>query len=373
MLLVAGLCAVSCGSDDDPKDNGKPVPPDPGIRDIRIEAKYALGGYIQDVLEDGTDLITVPLSTVSMTGSASNPVTAGKAEVVYMQLLADMGDSGRLPDGTYNTVMAAEDGSNLVANVCIGSFVKTQANGQPDPNAMINMAEGKVTVKRSGTTYTIVVDVTLTDSQTLYCTFTGKIAFEKINTGFSTLTEDKVVNLVGNPGDGIFSGQLYASQGIVANVWDIGIIKSEEDRPNSEAMLISLFAPSTGTFAEGIPTGTYAVTNDPMKYKDGEKVCIPGDLSEKGEMYFTWYAGITDKGIEDFAPATAGQVTIAKAGENYTVTFEFKDDRDPAHTFSGTWTGSITMEDNTKNPASVRSTIAKVSYNKVSNFLNVIR
>ncbi|MEG2612718.1 MAG: hypothetical protein RR971_04430 [Alistipes sp.] len=179
--------------------------------------------------------------------------------------------------------------------------------------------------------------------------------------------------MVGNDGDGIFSGQLYASQGIVANVWDFAIMKPKEQQPNSEAMLISLFAPSTGTFAEGIPTGTYAVTNDPMKYKDGEKVCIPGDLSEKGEMYFTWYAGITDKGIEDFAPATAGQVTIAKAGENYTVTFEFKDDRDPAHTFSGTWTGSITMEDNTKNPASVRSTIAKVSYNKVSNFLNVIR
>ncbi|MEG1405587.1 MAG: hypothetical protein RSC34_03135, partial [Alistipes sp.] len=70
LLVVAGLCATSCGSDDNNENNGGEV------RDIHVAAISAQGTYQEDV-EDGNDFFVIKLANVKISGHHTNSIFAG--------------------------------------------------------------------------------------------------------------------------------------------------------------------------------------------------------------------------------------------------------------------------------------------------------
>lgn len=130
------------------------------------------------------------------------------------------------------------------------------------------------------------------------------------------------------------------------------------------------FFSSDATFESGFE-GTYNVAGDsyaPMIYVPGYIYEYEGQSVPLG----CWFLNVGTEGLTDIAPLGGGTITIAKATENgkeiYTVTFDCVDDNpESAHTIKGSWTGEITLVDETVQSASVRSKAQRgtgITYNK---------
>lgn len=105
---------------------------------------------------------------------------------------------------------------------------------------------------------------------------------------------------------------------------------------SGESMRVTLYTDVTAT--TDIPLGEF-----PIGDENAGNAGLGGG-SEPGLDWGTWYFELKNGDTTNFAPTTTGTVTIAKAGENYTISVNAIDDRDNKLTAS--YSGALTFVNN---------------------------
>lgn len=156
----------------------------------------------------------------------------------------------------------------------------------------------------------------------------------------STLTGDIEVDLSGAVGMAQYKPNWYNNG---YDNWIVNI-KSPDGVSGDEIKLD--FITDAGSLDAGIPGGTYTVTSESPDNVDP----VAGDALP-GEYYFgylyTWYKGDFDSDgkPQSVAPAASGTLHVTNHGDgSYTFDFTFSDDSPMRYEFSGSWTGTLTVE-----------------------------
>ncbi|MEG2268753.1 MAG: hypothetical protein RSC68_31035, partial [Acinetobacter sp.] len=228
---------------------------------------------------------------------------------------------------------------------------------------------GAITITRTGSTYTISVDVVLANKLTLTASYEGKIEFMPIFQ--STLKEDKVMNVTGYAGTVDYFTTPYAYSDktpIPANVWYLSVMKmaasGKEGEPDTDATILELLAPDSFIFTAGMPVGTYNIKDE---FEAGEYIALPGTVSTdgKGSLLHSWYVHFPVKGGTALGgtPLVGGTVKVSKEGDVYTVVLDGLDDAAPVqHKVTGTWTGTVTYNNQDKKPAAKASMFVRTPF-----------
>ncbi len=121
----------------------------------------------------------------------------------------------------------------------------------------------------------------------------------------------------------------------------------------TDGFQLEYFGDGTGLFDEGLPTGTFTAGTDP-----GQGKFVIGYL-EGYNMYGTWFIGGYDNygSATQYAPAMDGTVTVTRNQDNtYTLSVDLYDDAFDPNNFTGTWTGEVSIIDQSSLPVSKQST-----------------
>lgn len=242
--------------------------------------------------------------TISDSGEAFT-IPSGKV------VLAGLGDTFV---GAY-TVIFEEDGNNRAARI----------------------TGGTITLEKDGSNYIMTGDLENIYGYKYKFTYEGEINVPNIpGDGFSTLTEDIVVDLTGATGFAAFYGDEY---GTGNGRYDISLRSAEW---GGESVFFDIAAEGLD-FSNGIPSGTYKAASGDVP---GAWEYVKGYQDGKGVLWGTRYEGGYDEigFINVCAPALSGDLTIVNNGNDmYDVSFEFVDDR--GHKWSGEWSGDIMVMD----------------------------
>lgn len=337
--------------------------PDIPLVEEDIHATYttAIATYHGEYESKGSGLYNLTLYTGELSGNGWNQMPA---EVGGLMLQLTLFSSLPDPDmeiapGTYTVNDNGSKGSWLAGFIDEsiywpnGTYLEQIQENYSQECLMA--ATGTITIARDGDNYSVTLDLTSDTGYKMTGTFDGPIAFydrANVNNTTSTLTEDTIVHVEDSPAKAGFYGDIYDVKG---DNWYLEIGTFEV---GSENMQLDLMAPQVGYTGE-LPEGTYTVSET---YTQGEYAVVPGERSESGVLAYSWYVGdIRDDGFSyQQAPAKTGTVTISKSGSDYNVSFEFYDDNNPAYKFWGSWTGPISISNESKAPAGkVRSKVLK--------------
>lgn len=133
------------------------------------------------------------------------------------------------------------------------------------------------------------------------------------------------------------------------NYWAVG--------GSGEYMRIGLYTASSAT--TDIPVGEYKIGSEEPN------MAAEGGGFEPGFDWGTWYYELKNTEFKDAAPGITGKIIVAKTNDEYTITIEFKDDRE--NTVKANYTGKLTFINNDKNKSSKQGQTTK-SINKTSIF-----
>lgn len=152
----------------------------------------------------------------------------------------------------------------------------------------------------------------------------------------TTLPNDYVLDLEGANATASYYGDYYESG------YDNWILKLTPTSGN-DGFQLEYFGDGLNGPDNGIPTGTFTASTDPgagkfiMGYKEGYN------------MFGTWFLGGYDSygNVSQFAPAKDGTVTVTHNPEDgtYTISLDLYDDDYEPNNFSGSWTGTVTVND----------------------------
>ena len=158
------------------------------------------------------------------------------------------------------------------------------------------------------------------------------------NTGsdyMSSLTSNINLNLTGYDCYAEWYGDYY---GVGYGNWSLVLAKDEGE--SGDYIFFDLI--TKGSTINDDISNTYSVYTTSLV----PGVFVPGYLEEyDGDYYFagSWYLSIDNE--ELYAPLAGGQIKITKSGSTHTVTFNCTDDASPAHTISGSWSGTLVIDD----------------------------
>lgn len=272
----------------------------------------------------------------------------------------------QLTAGTYNvaTTLAANTimpGSfNMETLQTEGSYCEQAVftDGIPEGILYGLIEGGTVEIAIEGGQYTVTADLMDKNSNTIQGTFTGPIEV-KDKSFNSTLTGDKEVDLTGKTCELDYWADDYQVGG---DNWLLYIYTPQEvtdgiiTADGSEALQIELISP-TGSFADGLPAGDYTVASLD-NYTPGGKICLPGQMSNF-DLYSSWYLGdFEGNAAYSYAPFVRGKVSVARSGDQYTITVDVYDDTKQENRITATWTGTPVLR-NGAETSSARS--AKLS------------
>lgn len=252
-----------------------------------------------------------------------------------------------LPTGTYEVGYSAGDhvalpGYDDGESIPTGSYVVVN-EGQLSLLGMIDA--GTFDIQEENGVYTFTANFTTAEGVSVKGTYTGRLDFQDISGGgdswVSTLTEDKTLD---------YSSVKTVPCRNFGDVYQQGVRSIDLRWIDTEKLVgttVEMLLPMDNEF-KGVPTGTFPV-GAVGEYK--ANTLFPGTVLG-GYIIGSWghqKYGYTEDGqlgidMNDVGPAAAGSVTIAKNGEDYTVTFDLEDDANPAHKMTGSWTGRIVME-----------------------------
>lgn len=158
---------------------------------------------------------------------------------------------------------------------------------------------------------------------------------------FSSLTDDKTLDLSGAVASGTYYGDWYVNGG---GNWQLKIVPPL-GVTEGDGIQIDLVAERLG-FETGIPSGTYKAGAEGYPYPAYPEVgeyrrgfLEYGFLSGTG--YMGAFNGLGQPG--ELAPATEGDLIVtANEDGTYTIKFSFLDDK--GHTWDGEWTGPIALD-----------------------------
>lgn len=196
-------------------------------------------------------------------------------------------------------------------------------------------ATGTIVVALSGEEYTVTVDLTSDLGYKIAGTYTGSIQmFDKSYS--SNITSDYTPNIAGLPGQAYYYGDYYDVGG---NNWLV-LIGNFKDA--TDAVQLDLITPIEFGFSQGLPVGVYTIGRN---YDEGTYAAVYGFLNGS-TLIGTWFmSDIRDSSPWLHAPAKEGTVTVAKSGDDYTLSFDFIDDSPEKHRVMGDWTGSLNLVD----------------------------
>lgn len=287
---------------------------------IRLQEGTVEGGYLAHGHQLTIDLLSKPLSS--------------KEEMVLAKGVCS-------PSNDYVSPMTFTQGStfNLMGYVYYyGTYLQQVESLEETP--LIGFAqEGTIEVKRSGSQYEFIVDVTTPEGVSIKGTYPmGDVNFidnapeKPAGDWLSILHEDKTVLF--NPDDASECRVwTYTSYFEGATEFEILVDNNTTD----EAFQLDVLA------AEGATSiaGTYTTPKDPDNPQAGE--FIPG-YQEFAVKRGTWPYLYYDFSASQYigAPATEGTIEITELEDGKVeIQYEMKDDADPKNTIRSVWSGSI--------------------------------
>ncbi len=287
---------------------------------IRLQEGTVEGGYLAHGHQLTIDLLSKPLSS--------------KEEMVLAEGVYS-------PSNDYVSPMAFTQGStfNLMGYVYYyGTYLQQVESLEETP--LIGFAqEGTIEVKRSGSQYEFIVDVTTPEGVSIKGTYPmGDVNFidnapeKPAGDWLSILHEDKTVLF--NPDDASECRVwTYTSYFEGATEFEILVDNNTTD----EAFQLDVLA------AEGATSiaGTYTTPKDPDNPQAGE--FIPG-YQEFAVKRGTWPYLYYDFSASQYigAPATEGTIEITELEDGKVeIQYEMKDDADPKNTIRSVWSGTI--------------------------------
>lgn len=287
---------------------------------IRLQEGTVEGGYLAHGHQLTIDLLSKPLSSKEVMVLAKG---------VYS------------PSNDYVSPMTFTQGStfNLMGYVYYyGTYLQQVESLEETP--LIGFAqEGTIEVKRSGSQYEFIVDVTTPEGVSIKGTYPmGDVNFidnapeKPAGDWLSILHEDKTVLF--NPDDASECRVwTYTSYFEGATEFEILVDNNTTD----EAFQLDVLA------AEGATSiaGTYTTPKDPDNPQAGE--FIPG-YQEFAVKRGTWPYLYYDFSASQYigAPATEGTIEITELEDGKVeIQYEMKDDADPKNTIRSVWSGTI--------------------------------
>ena len=287
---------------------------------IRLQEGTVEGGYLAHGHQLTIDLLSKPLSS--------------KEEMVLAEGVYS-------PSNDYVSPMTFTQGStfNLMGYVYYyGTYLQQVESLEETP--LIGFAqEGTIEVKRSGSQYEFIVDVTTPEGVSIKGTYPmGDVNFidnapeKPAGDWLSILHEDKTVLF--NPDDASECRVwTYTSYFEGAPEFEILVDNNTTD----EAFQLDVLA------AEGATSiaGTYTTPKDPDNPQAGE--FIPG-YQEFAVKRGTWPYLYYDFSASQYigAPATEGTIEITELEDGKVeIQYEMKDDADPKNTIRSVWSGTI--------------------------------
>lgn len=287
---------------------------------IRLQEGTVEGGYLAHGHQLTIDLLSKPLSS--------------KEEMVLAEGVYS-------PSNDYVSPMTFTQGStfNLMGYVYYyGTYLQQVESLEETP--LIGFAqEGTIEVKRSGSQYEFIVDVTTPEGVSTKGTYPmGDVNFidnapeKPAGDWLSILHEDKTVLF--NPDDASECRVwTYTSYFEGATEFEILVDNNTTD----EAFQLDVLA------AEGATSiaGTYTTPKDPDNPQAGE--FIPG-YQEFAVKRGTWPYLYYDFSASQYigAPATEGTIEITELEDGKVeIQYEMKDDADPKNTIRSVWSGTI--------------------------------
>lgn len=287
---------------------------------IRLQEGTVEGGYLAHGHQLTIDLLSKPLSS--------------KEEMVLAEGVYS-------PSNDYVSPMTFTQGStfNLMGYVYYyGTYLQQVESLEETP--LIGFAqEGTIEVKRSGSQYEFIVDVTTPEGVSIKGTYPmGDVNFidnapeKPAGDWLSILHEDKTVLF--NPDDASECRVwTYTSYFEGASEFEILVDNNTTD----EAFQLDVLA------AEGATSiaGTYTTPKDPDNPQAGE--FIPG-YQEFAVKRGTWPYLYYDFSASQYigAPATEGTIEITELEDGKVeIQYEMKDDADPKNTIRSVWSGTI--------------------------------
>lgn len=287
---------------------------------IRLQEGTVEGGYLAHGHQLTIDLLSKPLSS--------------KEEMVLAEGVYS-------PSNDYVSPMTFTQGStfNLMGYVYYyGTYLQQVESLEETP--LIGFAqEGIIEVKRSGSQYEFIVDVTTPEGVSIKGTYPmGDVNFidnapeKPAGDWLSILHEDKTVLF--NPDDASECRVwTYTSYFEGATEFEILVDNNTTD----EAFQLDVLA------AEGATSiaGTYTTPKDPDNPQAGE--FIPG-YQEFAVKRGTWPYLYYDFSASQYigAPATEGTIEITELEDGKVeIQYEMKDDADPKNTIRSVWSGTI--------------------------------
>jgi len=208
---------------------------------------------------------------------------------------------------------------------------------------------GSVKIARSGSSYTIDLDLTMDDNTTFVAQYSGTMVFyDDTIKHLSTL--DRSVQPSLTQANGTFYS--YTDASIASRALKLDFYGDLTQSKVDNMMLMLNVAPQAQK--EGAIEGVYTVIEKEIdKIATSDLVAgtaVPGYLTkdDQGELAFggSWYRLLANVGgqsqLGGMAPLTSGRVVIERQGEIYTVTYQFVDDNaESPHAVTGTYTGPI--------------------------------
>ena len=302
-----------------------PIPP----YDIELAAEDFNGIYYADRMTPGSLLYFFTLSDV---GFGSTGYANPNGHFVRIALLTDVApddmDNIVIPEGTYP--LSALESYNSY-------YLETDASGQTSTQNAYT--EFTMTVTRDGGNTVIDVDAVLDDGKTLHCTYSGEGVLDDQSVEIlSTLTGDYEADFSDMaPVAAYYYGDFYGTGTgnwmIVSNGIGDGI---QLDLCSSSADFSSGFA------------GSYTVDDSA-----NGGTAMYGYI-ENNYLTGSWYVLSGIYGLEGYAPCIEGEIVITDNGNGtYTISLDCMDDNVPAYNFTGSWTGEISIVDESQYAASV--------------------
>lgn len=306
-----------------------------------------LGIYYGNQFDKGTGNFTVQLYTNGYDADMSKEGTL--LTLNMFSRLANNPNESELKEGTYTVVPLSQgygaENTMLpglpINGTPFGSYVyTTDANGI---SQIGYIASGTVDVKIAGSQYTFTYDLRTDNNKKVTGTYTASIHFQ------NQAQDDQksfVSNLKGDvktdmskvkEGTYNYGGTVTNAAGTKLDLWAIWLQAQEGD------LMVLEFCTPTGLNAQ-IPDGTYTVADYKLPAEFTDKTAVSGHFNNEGGQIGTWYLHYKEGGyyVMDLnAPATEGTITVEKIGDNYTFTWDFKDDAPAKNTITGSWSGPI--------------------------------
>lgn len=320
----------------------------PGIQhDIEIEASFGEAVYVAGSQNEG--IMEVQLSFTDMSLSAVGlPEPPGA--ILTLDAFMHYDYDGKITAGNYTVVSPAGEplqitpGEWLIEDlIASGSYV-TEMTGDATNYALVKSGSMDIVDNGNGG-YTVTCTIEMETGYTVTCNYDGALDVIGVPGPFSTLTEDKELDLEGATVTASCYGDYFRTGGMQ---WNITISPATSGGDGVNIEIVSENVP----FDQGFVTGTYTAATElypgPGEYQCGALSAYDGSLS--GTIYL---GGRDDKGYYvEYAPAMSGDLDIVNNGDGtYEFTFSFLDDK--GHTWSGHWSGNVRTLDYTTSEASI--------------------